>query len=67
MKLSFRSRIVGPVPFTPKEVTFVLYNPLAGIDPMRRKAMLQGDGVWRASDFIMPIAGQWRLRVEISP
>lgn len=50
---------------TPKEVTFVLSNPQAGIEPMRRKATLQADGVWRAADVLMPIAGQWRLRVDI--
>ena len=50
---------------TPKEVTFVLSNPQAGIEPMRRKATLQADGVWRASDVVMPIAGQWHLRVDI--
>lgn len=49
----------------PKEVTFVLSNPQAGIEPMRRKATLRDDGVWRASDVVVPIAGQWRLRVDI--
>jgi copper transport protein len=50
---------------TPKEVTFVLSNPQAGIEPMRRKATLQADGVWRAADVIVPIAGRWRVRVDI--
>lgn len=50
---------------TPKEVIFVLSNPQAGIEPMRRKAILQADGVWRAADVVVPIAGQWRLRVDI--
>lgn len=50
---------------TPKEVTFVLSNPQAGIEPMRRKATLQADGVWRAADVVVPIAGQWRVRVDI--
>ncbi len=49
----------------PKEVTLVLSNPQAGIEPMRRKATLQADGVWRAADVIVPIAGRWRVRVDI--
>ncbi|WP_245409288.1 CopD family protein [Shinella sp. WSJ-2] len=50
---------------TPKEVAFALSNPQAGIEPMRRKAMLHADGVWRAADVNLPIAGQWRVRVDI--
>ena len=50
---------------TPKEVTFVLSTSQAGIEPMRRKATLQADGVWRALDVVMPIAGQWHVRVDI--
>ncbi len=49
----------------PKEVAFALSNPQAGIEPMRRKAILQADGVWRAADVIVPIAGRWRVRVDI--
>lgn len=52
-------------PLTPKEVTFVLSNPQAGIEPMRRKAALQGDGTWRASGAVIPLAGQWHLRVDV--
>jgi copper transport protein len=49
----------------PKEVAFALSNPQAGVEPMRRKAILQADGVWRAADVIVPIAGRWRVRVDI--
>lgn len=52
-------------PLTPKEVTFVLSNPQAGIEPMRRKAALQADGTWRAPGVVIPLAGQWRLRIDI--
>lgn len=59
--------ILAPVftAITAKEVTFVLSNPQAGIEPMRRKAILQTDGVWRAADVVVPIAGQWRMRVDM--
>lgn len=52
-------------PVTPKDVTFVLSNPQAGIEPMRRKAALQADGAWRASGVVLPLAGQWRVRVDV--
>lgn len=52
-------------PLTPKEVTFVLSNPQAGVEPMRRKAALQADGRWRAGDVVLPLAGRWTLRIDI--
>lgn len=52
-------------PLTPKEVTFVLSNPQAGIEPLRRRAVLQGEGTWRAGDVVLPLAGRWRLRVDV--
>ncbi|GLR52901.1 copper resistance protein C [Shinella yambaruensis] len=52
-------------PLSPKEVTFVLSNPEAGIEPMRRRAALQGDGTWQATDVILPLAGRWRVRIDI--
>lgn len=76
-EIAFTPGRVGPVelsaiilapdftPVTPKEVTFVLSNPQAGIEPMRRKAALQADGAWQASGVVVPVAGQWRVRVDI--
>lgn len=52
-------------PLAAKEVTFVLSNDQAAIEPMRRKAALQADGTWLASDVVIPLAGQWRLRIDI--
>ncbi len=52
-------------PLAAKEVTFVLSNPQAGIEPMRRKAALAADGTWRASGVVLPLAGAWRLRVDV--
>lgn len=52
-------------PMTPKDVQFVFSNPAAGIEPMRRKAVLTGEGRWRAEGVVLPLAGQWRLRIDV--
>ena len=51
-------------PLTVKEVTLVLANPAAGIEPMRRAATPVGKGTWRIDDLRIPVAGRWHLRVE---
>jgi copper transport protein len=48
-----------------KEVTFVFSNPAAGIEPFKRKAEKPGDGTWRADDVILPLPGDWHLRIDI--
>jgi copper transport protein len=48
-----------------KELTLVLANPAADIEPMRRNAVSEGDANWRIDDIRIPVAGRWRLRVEI--
>jgi copper transport protein len=52
-------------PLAAKEVTLVLANPAAGIEPMRRPASPMGDNRWRVDDLLIPVAGRWMLRVEI--
>ena len=52
-------------PLVVKEVTLVFSNPAAGIEPLRRSAIGKGDAVWRIDDLRIPIAGRWRLRVEL--
>lgn len=52
-------------PVIPKEITFVLSNPQAGVEPMRRKAALQADGTWQASGVVIPLAGLWHLRIDV--
>jgi copper transport protein len=48
-----------------KEVALVLSNPAAGIEPLRRIATSEGDSLWRLDDLRIPLAGRWRLRVEV--
>jgi copper transport protein len=52
-------------PFAVKEVTLVLANPTAGIEPMRRLAVRVGASIWRIDDLRIPVAGRWNLRLEI--
>ncbi len=52
-------------PITVKEVTLVFSRPAAGIEPIRRSAISEGDASWRIDDLRIPMAGRWMLRVEI--
>jgi len=52
-------------PLAAKEVTLVLANPAAGIEPMRRIARRAGETNWRIDDLRIPVAGRWTLGVEI--
>jgi copper transport protein len=52
-------------PLAAKEVTLVLANPAAGIEPMRRAASHAGENLWQVEDLHIPVAGRWLLRVEI--
>ena len=45
-------------PLPAKEVTLVLSNAAAGIEPIRRPARLVA-GVWRVDDLVVPVAGRW--------
>ena len=48
-----------------QEVTFVFANPDAGIEPFRRKAVKTENGNWEATDVLLPLAGTWRIRLDI--
>jgi copper transport protein len=52
-----------PIPV--KELSFILSNPAAGIEPMRREALSEGEVTWRIDDLRIPLAGRWHVRVEI--
>ena len=49
----------------PKEVTFVFANPTAGIEPFKRRAEKPGDGTWRSDGVVLPIPGEWTVRIEV--
>jgi copper transport protein len=48
-----------------KEVTVILANPEAGIEPIERKAIRLPDGRWQADGFVMPVAGRWTVRIDV--
>jgi copper transport protein len=52
-------------PLAAKEVTLVLANPAAGIEPLRLSAALAGDNRWAIDGLRIPVAGRWNLEVEI--
>lgn len=52
-------------PLDAREVTFVLSNPAAGIEPFRRPARKPGDGTWRADEIVLPLPGDWTIRLDI--
>lgn len=52
-------------PLDAKELTIVLSNPAAGVEPVRRAARKPGDGTWRIDALQIPAAGQWTIGVEI--
>ncbi|TSD87823.1 copper resistance protein CopC [Mycobacterium sp. KBS0706] len=52
-------------PLDAKEVTLVLSNPGAGIEPIRRKAAKAGDGSWRVDGLIIPVSGRWTARIDV--
>jgi copper transport protein len=51
-------------PFVPKEVTLILSNPTAGIEPIRRSAVLR-DEVWRVDGLTLPVPGHWQVRIDV--
>jgi copper transport protein len=52
-------------PLPAKELAFILSNPTAGIEPMRREGVNEGEVTWRIDDLQIPLAGRWHVQVEI--
>lgn len=52
-------------PLAAEEVTLMLANPAAGIEPIRGSATLAADGVWRIDRLMLPLPGDWSARVDI--
>lgn len=48
-----------------KEVTLVLANQAAGIEPIRRKGVRRGEANWRVNGLVMPVPGRWSIRVDV--
>ncbi|MFU0503134.1 copper resistance CopC/CopD family protein [Pseudaminobacter sp. NGMCC 1.201702] len=52
-------------PLDAKEVTLVLSNEAAGIEPIRRPARKGGDGTWSIDGLALPVAGKWKVRIDV--
>jgi copper transport protein len=52
-------------PVAAKEVDLVIWNPGAGIEAIRRSATFEGGARWHIADLSVPVAGVWRMRIEI--
>lgn len=50
-------------PLVPKEVTLILSQAAAGIEPIRRVAVLR-DEVWQVDGLTLPASGRWQVRVD---
>ena len=48
-----------------QEVTFILSNPAAGIEPIERRAVRADDGSWHVDGLTIPVAGRWQIEVAV--
>jgi copper transport protein len=48
-----------------QEVTFILSNPAAGIEPIERRAVRAEDGNWHVDGLAIPVAGHWQIEVAV--
>lgn len=55
----------GTGELTVRELSVILTNPAAGIEPIRKKAEMNGDGDYVVSALRLPLPGRWHVRVEI--
>lgn len=55
----------GTGDLTVRELSVILSNPAAGIEPIRKKAQMNGDGDYVVEGLRLPIPGRWHVRVEI--
>jgi copper transport protein len=55
----------GTGDLTIKELSIILSNPAAGIEPIRKQAGIDGDGDYVVDGLRLPVPGRWHIRVEI--
>jgi copper transport protein len=53
------------LPLDAKEVTLVLSNSGAGVEPLKRRATKPDKRPWRVDNLVIPVAGQWTARLDI--
>ena len=52
-------------PLEAQDVTLVIANPAAAIEPIRRPAQRAPDGTWTIDDLNLPLPGRWSVRIDI--
>ncbi len=55
----------GAADLTVKELTVILSQPSAGIEPIRRRAQMNDEGDYVVEGLRLPVPGRWHIRVEI--
>jgi copper transport protein len=53
------------LPLDAKEVTLVLSNAAAGVEPLKRRATKPDNRPWQVDNLVLPIAGHWTARIDI--
>ncbi|MBR1225555.1 copper resistance protein CopC [Bradyrhizobium sp. AUGA SZCCT0176] len=48
-----------------KEATLTLSLPERGIEPLEREAKRRPDGYWHVRGVPLPVAGRWRMRIDV--
>ncbi|QRM27879.1 copper resistance CopC/CopD family protein [Microvirga sp. VF16] len=51
-------------PLNPKDVVIAFSNPSSGIEPFERHGVRMDGGTWHVDDLVVPIPGQWLVRVD---
>ena len=52
-------------PLDAREVQLALSKPDSGIEPVRRPAEKDADGVWRVRGLLVPRPGRWTVRIDV--
>jgi copper transport protein len=52
-------------PVEAQGVTFIVANPAAGVEPIRRTAEPDGSGRWRIAGLLLVPAGRWSVRIDV--
>lgn len=52
------------IPMQPRDITVLLSNQAAGVEPIRRDAHRIADGSWQVDDMPLGVPGKWSIRLE---
>jgi copper transport protein len=52
-------------PLTPQQVTIELSQPAAGVEPIEQQLTAESPGLYRWTNALMPLAGDWAIRLLV--